>query len=670
MSARHYFLSLASRKILLTTLVVVIGFALSGCVVKRAGYDVPQIPISDVYSNAADESRMHHGAIDSSKEHAVRPLVDANDGFAEWWRSFGSSELNRLVDRALANNPDLRIATLRIAQAKESAGQARAGLVPTLSSPMVVARQGPGGSVGIVPTGNGGPPQNSVQASLRADWRADVWGEQAAIAESADFQIRRAVFERDNTQSGVVAMLATNYVEYLSLNDRIELARDTARLLNSTLAAMERRVEMGDATLGDLEQEKATVFSLKATIHTLEQQREDALNGIAYIVGALPGDLKLSDAGLDSLGVPGVEPGVPSSLLLRRPDIRMMEARMLSADADIDVARARLFPSLDLSTQAGYSSNYLTPLFQPSIFFWNAVASLSASIFDGGRRDHARKYSEAVYAEMVETYVRTINQAMREVENSLSVIRLADKRLELQREAADAARRGWRISIRAFSMGGGDLMTLLDAQRNFNRFSDDYRRARADSLKGYIALFHALGGGVPSSASTAKTGRITAAGPAPISPDALPPASMSNVAEPAVEFFGIDRTADGDSPFWQIELPGVYHRSAVGAVWRDLQARFPDMMTKRAVLPRLVDKADEGDSSRDAWYQLTIARFDSDKEAADYCRQLIAQHERCRIVTSMPGAKSIEVSPESNSKGAMKPANSTNADLSRTIDGR
>lgn len=654
---------------------VVVGITLSGCIAKRAIYDVPRVSISDAYRNSAESSGSQE-TNDNLEKSVSQGGGDLDNGFAEWWRSFGSAELNRLVDRALANNPDLRIATLRMAQAKEAAGQARAGLFPTLSSPVTLARQAPGGSVGIVPSGNGGPPQNSVQASLRADWRADVWGEQAAIAESADFQVRRAAFERDNTQSGVVATLAASYVEYLSLNDRIELARDTERLLNSTLAVMERRVEMGDATLGDLEQEKATVFSLKATIHTLEQQREDALNGIAYIVGALPGDLKLTEVGLDSLGVPVVKPGVPSALLLRRPDIRMMEARMLSADADIDVARARLFPSLDLATQAGYSSNYLTPLFQPSIFFWSAVASLSASIFDGGRREHARKYSEAVYAEMVETYIRTIYQAMREVESSLSVIRLSDKRLELQKSAADAARRGWRISIRAFSMGGVDFMTLLDAQRNFNRYSDDYRRARADSLKGYVALFHSLGGGVPlstvamgkaGSPNVGETGYIKAAIPTPISPDVVPPTSLPYAAEP-VEFFGIDRTADENAPFWQIELPGLYHRSAVGAVWRDLQARFPDLMMRRAVLPRIVDKADAGDSLRDAWYHLTIARFDSEEEAAGYCRQLITQHERCRIVTSLPNAKSIEVAAESNSSAVTKPATSQNVDPSRMID--
>jgi outer membrane protein TolC len=280
---------------------------------------------------------------------------------------------------------------------------------------------------------------------------------------------------------------------------------------------------------------------------------------------------------------------------------------------------------------------------------------------------------------MVETYIRTIYQAMREVDNSLSVIRLSDKRLALQKGAADAARRGWRISIRAFSMGGGDFMSLLDAQRNFNRFSEDYRRARADSLKGYIALFHSLGGGVPLSSSTVgkagrpganEMGHIKAAIPTSDSPDAVPPSATSNVAEPALEFFGIDRTADGDAPFWQIELPGLYHRSAVSAVWRDLQARFPDLMAQRAVLPRLVDKADEGGDLRDAWYHLTIARFDSEEEAANYCRQLIAQHDRCRIVTSLPGAKAIEVASEASSSRVTKPSIPQNVDPARMIDGQ
>lgn len=618
--------------------VSLLALSLSGCLAKRNTYDIPDVPLAPSFKNRLPAA-VPEKAADAEKP-PTSPTPAEDNSLVEWWRYFGNRELEGLINRGVANNPDMRIATIRLAQAKLRADQADAGLLPSLSSPLTVARQAPGGTVGSVPVGSTSrAPQTSIQSSLRGDLRLDVWGEQSALAESAQMQVWRAAFERDNVQRNVTATIAANYVEYAALNDRLRVARETERALSDTLSTVEKRLAMGDATVGDLEQQKALVFGLRAAIPSMQQQREDAINTLAFLVGTLPGSLNLSEEGLESLGVPEVVPGLPSALLLRRPDVRMVEARLLAADADIDVARARILPPVDLSAQAGYSSNMLAQLFLPKAFFWSTVASLSASIFDGGKRRNEKKYTEAMYEEMVETYIRTIYQAMREVEGALSTIRLAGNRLDAQREAATAARRAWEINSRVYAMGGADQMSLLEAERTFHRYQDEYQRAQMDHYRGYISLFQALGGGVkPAGSLPGKGSRPSPATSGKVSGSlaAASPVKAFSVDGVDIQSSGSGVAGQGEH-FWLIELPGLYHRSTVGAAWRDLRERYPAQMEGRILRPRLSGRIEEGGDSQEAWYRLSIAKFASEAEARALCDQLLASQERCQVVYSRPG---------------------------------
>ncbi|MDH4284669.1 MAG: TolC family protein, partial [Gallionellaceae bacterium] len=464
---------------------------------KRSGYDVPEVALPAQYKNSTSESAA------AAVAPAETGILQAKQGalqeaeLAEWWRLFGNQELAGLLDRGLANNPDLRIATVRVAQAKARADQARAGLMPSISAPVGVAAQFPSGAIGDVPVGTADRvTQTTYQASIRGSWRADIWGEQSSLAEAAKFQLWQAVFDRDNVQRNVTASLVFNYIEWLSLNDRLRVARETESVLNKMLANIEARMNAGEATLIELDQQKSNIYAARTQISSLEQQRENALANIAFLTGTVSGELKLSGGGLDALHLPHAIPSLPSSLLLRRPDVRMAEARLLAADANIDVARARILPALDLSAQAGYSSLSLSGLFQPSGLFWNSIASFTASIFDGGKLASEKENAKAIHEEMVEAYARTVYQAVREVETALAATRLSGKRLETKRDTVVAARRTWSNSAEMHAIGSVDNMALLDAKRAYQHHLDEYQQARVDNLRGYIELFHALGGGV------------------------------------------------------------------------------------------------------------------------------------------------------------------------------
>ena len=617
----------------------VLTLALAGCaMIKRDHYDVPVVSLPAQFKNApvADPASSDLKATPAKPETKLDPVL------VEWWHAFGSPELDDLINRGLANNPDVRIATFRIVQAKARAGQADAGKGPTISTPLSVTEQFPYYGVtgnpiqNVVPvTGpNGEKVQQLFQASIRGDWRVDLWGELDSLAQSANLQLWRASFERDNTQGNVAANIATSYIEYLSLNDRIRVARETETVLTGMMAAVEDRLEVGDATAIDLEQERTAVYQVRATIPALEQQREDALGTIAFLLGTVPESLKLSDNGLDSLALPSVIPGVPSTLLLRRPDVRMVEARLLAADADIDVARARILPPLDLSAQVGYGSYYLSQLFKPQSLFWNAMGNLSATIFDGGKLSKEKDYAQAVHEEMVETYVRTIYQAVREVDSALNAIHQTGKRLDAQKISADAAHRAWDFNSEVYAAGAIDYLVLVDSERTYHRNLDEYHRIRTERYQALVNLFHALGGGVPQ--GEALPGKGVRPTLPPGSKEGVVLAAPNNVLAVEGVDWEINSSYDKEN-VWLVELPGLYHRKTIDAAWLDLRTRFPALTENHSLRRYQRGRMEDSANKRLSWYQLYIAKFQTAADAEELCAALQAGHQRCRVVLSQKG---------------------------------
>lgn len=642
--------------------------ALGGCAAKRTAYDVPVVPVPPVY-------QQHQQA----PSPAVPPAADAarpdaralEQVLPQWWRTLGSAELDALVARALEQNQDLRIAALRVRQARARAAQAVSDQLPVVTGSLQQRREAAAGDVGGGVTSGRTPTRSVSQAGLRADLRVDVWGERQAMAESADMQQWRATFQRDDVQRNLAASVVSSYLDYLSFNDRVQVARETDVAVSDMLAAVEVRLDKGDATVIDMEQQRAAVYAVKATIPALEQQRDEALNNLSVLLGAAPGSLKLEGKGLASLSFPAVTPGVPSALLLRRPDIRVMEARLLAADADLDVARTRLLPPLDLSAQAGYGSQHLSRLFEPQTLFWNLVASLTATIFDHGRRDREVDFADAVHLELVEGYARTIHGAVREVDDALNAIRLSRQRLAAQREAAQASRRAWDYSRESYQAGAIDHLLLLDTERTYHRNLDEQHSIDLQRYRALVSLFTALGGGVADGAplpgrgrrpQAAAQGGVVASGPAQtaVGAGAGPvPAQAQAVTQvvaqaptraqapgqvqaqapaqvPAQAQVQVQAPVPAQGPAqagmgWQVELASVADAAAVARTWRDLLQRFPDLMAQRQLLSRTQPAAAPG-----AGLRVFVAGFGTGAEAEIACARLREQRIRCQAVA--PGA--------------------------------
>ncbi len=535
----------------------------------------------------------------------------------EWWRLLGSAELDSLVQRALEGNAELRIAALRVQQARARTSQAVSDQLPVVTGSATRRREAAEGEVGGGVTNARTPARTVNEVGIRADFRLDIWGERQSIYESVQLQERRAMLQRDDVQRNLVASVVAGYIDYLSFNDRLRVAMETDVAVSGMLAAVEARLDKGDATLIDMEQQRAAVYSVKATIPALEQQRDEALNNLAVLLGVPPGSLQIQGRGMAALSFPTVLPGVPSALLLRRPDVRVVEARLLAADADIDIARTRLLPPLDLSAQAGYGSQFMSRLFEPQTLFWNVVGNLTATIFDHGRRSREVDVATAVHKEMVETYARVIYSAVREVDDALNGIRLGRARLNAQREAAQAAKRAWDYSRESYQSGGIDHLLLLDTERTYHRMLDEQHNIDLQRYRALINLFTALGGG------TAGSDPLPGKGQRPAAPAAQDAGRvLAEVVPGAGQPAAAGPQAEGE---WQVELAAATDAAAIAVAWRDLQLRFPDMMAQRTVAAR----KPESDS---AGLRVFLARFASGADAEIACARLREQNIACRAV--------------------------------------
>ena len=583
---------------------------LTGCESTGPKVDANTFPLPAAYHNAVAPT----GATPTAG--AIR---------ADWWTQYGSEELDRLVDRALAHNADLRVATIQVAQAKIRANQARGGRLPTLSAPIRAVAQSQGGS-------NTDSQQNS-QATLAGAFRLDVWGEQRALVDSADMQLERAVHERENTQRNTIGTLVNAYIAYLSVSDSMLIARENEAVAAEILRTVERRMALGDATADDLEQQRAMLFSQQVVLPGLENQQEDLRNTLSRLVGALPGNLVLSDKGLDALQLPAVQAGLPSALILGRPDIRMMEARMRAANANIEVARARLLPPIDLSSQVGYSGATLASLFQPQNFLVNTAAALALSIFDGGVKKGEEAFAQSYYEEMVETYGKTVLQAVREVESALANLKTTGRRLDAQKAVTRSVLNIFRIGSDAFAAGAIDQTALLESRKNYQRSADETQRVKAELLRNYATLSYSLG-----------LGSVLADAPGPDNANAVLQASqvgdlrvgvLEGAAAPRADVLALSSARSQ----WEVELPGVFHRSSLLPLWRDLHARYPgspNAPNEPWIRAAHVDHIEgKGMPTGEAWYRAFATGFKSQQAATGYCDTLLKSGQACTVLPNI-----------------------------------
>jgi NodT family efflux transporter outer membrane factor (OMF) lipoprotein len=408
---------------------------------------------------------------------------------ADWWHGFGSERLDALIAQAQRSNDDLAAAIARIEEADAQARIAGAPLLPSLDLGANATRQR------AQVTGIGPETFNSFNPELTASYELDFWGKNRAARDSARATAIASHYDKETVALTVVSSVATSYFQSLEFRDRLEVARQNLANGQKILRGLQLEQRAGTATGLDVAQQEAAVALLDAAIPPLQQQFRQAVNALAVLVGDIPESVDVETGTLNSLTIPQVLEGLPSQLLSRRPDVAESEQQLISANADITVARAALFPSIVLTASDGYASSALSSLINPAGRIWAVSAGLTQPIFHGGALRGQVTFSNARYRELLSTYHKTVISAFSNVEDALVAAQQTKEQQARQQKAVDVARRAFQFAQTQMSAGTVNILTVLNTENTLFSAQDELVQIQYLHLQSLVDLFTALGGG-------------------------------------------------------------------------------------------------------------------------------------------------------------------------------
>jgi multidrug efflux system outer membrane protein len=421
----------------------------------------------------------------------------ANDA---WWKNLGDPVLERLVQQALESAPDIAEAQARVREARALSGFAGAGLYPVADAGGLYTRNLGSKNVptGVLPGGLGpGVHSNLWQAGFDASWEIDVFGGLHRAIEAASANYQAVTEDRADVVLTLLAEVARDYVELRGAQRRIEVARKDLAIEQDLQMLTQSLLSAGLAPQQDVLRAQAQVADTEAVIPSLESDERAAAYRIAALIG------RPFPETVAALSVPGPIPhavsqipvGLPSDLLLRRPDVRAAERRIAAANARIGVAKADLYPHFSLTGVAGIESLNLSSFASGSSGYYEIGPGISWRIFDAGRirfevlTESARTDAAAV------AYQRSVLDAFRDVETAL--VACANTQLRRDKLAAESAADGdaTRIAMLLYERGVESFLPVLDAERSLYAADDELAQSERDSALALIALYKSLGGG-------------------------------------------------------------------------------------------------------------------------------------------------------------------------------
>ena len=444
--------------------------ALTACSVGPA-YKRPDIPLPAAWSEA---SRADGADIWPS---------------SDWWQGFGSEKLNQLIAEAQRNNDDLAVAIARIEEADAQARIAGAALLPSLDFDADATRQH------AQVAGVGPATFNTFSPVLSASYELDFWGKNRALRAAARATAIASRYDKETVALAVISSVATTYFQALQFRDRLQVARDNLANGEKVLKGLQLQQSAGIATGLDVAQQETAVALLSAAIPPLQQQFRQSVHALAVLIGKTPESIDVDTGSLTGLTSPPVAEGLPSQLLARRPDVAESEQQLISANADITVARAALFPSIQLTAGGGYESSALTSLISPANRIWSISAGLTQPIFHGGALRGQVAFSNAHYRELLSAYHKTVISAFSNVEDALVAAQQTKEQQTRQQEAVNRARRAYQFAQTQMSAGTVNILTVLNTENALFSAQDELVQVQYLHLQSMVNLYTALGGG-------------------------------------------------------------------------------------------------------------------------------------------------------------------------------
>jgi multidrug efflux system outer membrane protein len=419
----------------------------------------------------------------------------------DWWRSFRSREMTSLMEQALTANFDIAVAIAQISQADAQVRIAGAPLLPTLdlngsdTASKASEQLSTGGR-----TGGGSPFSRLYATSLSASYIIDFWGKNRATLNAA---IETSVASRYNREVVTLTALSTvadTYFQILAARDRLRIARRNLTDSSRILFLIKQQFDVGTASDLNVAQQESLVEQVRATIPPLEELLRQNIAALAVLVGKAPEHFDARGGGMQAIAVPRVTPGLPSELIIRRPDVRQAEEQLTSAGYSLEAARAAFFPNIALTGQLGVESAALRTLFGPGAWFYSAAASLTQPLFDGGVLLGQFELQKGLQAQFLQAYRKSVLSAFSNVEQALIAVQQTTAQERIQENVVKASRRAFTLSEQQMNSGTVNMVTLLQVEQTLFTAEDQLVQVRLARLLAVVSLFQALGGGWPPAA--------------------------------------------------------------------------------------------------------------------------------------------------------------------------
>ena len=414
-----------------------------------------------------------------------------------WWQAFGTPELSRLVAAARQHNFSVRVAIAQLEIANAQVLGAGAPLLPTLSFGASGTYTQSGGAAGGARAGGlgGAFDQHQYAASFSASYELDFWGRNRDALRAARANAAAAGFNAATVALTEEAAVATTYFQALAYADQLRAARRNLAAARGLLAQLRAEFAAGVTDAPTVAQQAALVAAEAATLPTLRSDYRQQVIALGSLTGRAPEFMHVTGGSLATVLVPTIAPGLPSSLLTRRPDLAEARAVLIAANADVRGAIAAFFPTIALTGSAGWQSAALNALFIPGSFLLSAAGSLSQPLFDGGTLLANLRVSRAIWREDVALYQSAVVQAFSDVETALTALHYATRQERLQARAVARAREALTAAEAQLRAGVVDIGTVLNAEQTLSSDETTLISARLTRLDAAVGLYKALGGG-------------------------------------------------------------------------------------------------------------------------------------------------------------------------------
>jgi multidrug efflux system outer membrane protein len=435
----------------------------------------------------------------------VRPPVDspahwridypaaAEVSNTRWWQQFGDPVLNQLIDTALRENKDVRIAAARVLEFAARVEITRSGYFPQIGYQGDASRnQASRDAFGGISSGD--RTYNNYTAAVNLGWELDLWGRISRATEATRAELLAQEENRRSVILSLVSTVATSYVTLRQLDRQLEISQQTLASRSELLRLFEMKFKGGVISELELAQVRTEYEQAAAAIPVIERRIALTENAISILLGRNPGPVARG-RDIDALVQPAVPAGLPSTLLERRPDIRAAEQNLVAANARIGVARAQYFPVISLTGLLGYASEQLDDLLQGSANLWSAGGAALGPIFTGGRLSAQVAASEAVQRQALVGYLQTVQTAFREVDDALVNVQKSREQLATEARRVAALAEYANLARLRYDEGYASYIEVLDAQRSLFDAELQYVAVQGDVYASLVGTYKAMGGG-------------------------------------------------------------------------------------------------------------------------------------------------------------------------------